>query len=98
MIADVTGALAPQQLPGSRQDRCTTLRGILEVDPGAGREAAAARSEVLEAQARATEDEAEKTAHQAAALACAESASCANIAFGVLWVTTSSSVSPAVAA
>lgn len=35
----------------------------------AGREAAAARSEVLEAQARATEDEAEKTARQAAALA-----------------------------
>jgi septal ring factor EnvC (AmiA/AmiB activator) len=35
----------------------------------AGREAAAARSEVLEAQARETQDEAERTARQAAALA-----------------------------
>lgn len=35
----------------------------------AGREAAAARSEVLEAEARETEDEAERTARQAAALA-----------------------------
>lgn len=35
----------------------------------AGRQAAAARSEVLEEQARATEDKAEKTARQAAALA-----------------------------
>ncbi|MXO70565.1 murein hydrolase activator EnvC family protein [Alteraurantiacibacter buctensis] len=67
LAAALLGWTALAQAPVVYDDAGETREALQQAL--AGREAAAARSEVLEAQARQTEDEAERTARQAAALA-----------------------------
>ncbi len=67
LAAGLFGWAALAQAPVVYDDAAETRSAMQQAI--AGREDAAARSEVLEAQARATQDEAEKTARQAAALA-----------------------------
>lgn len=67
LAAALLGWTALAQAPAVYDDAGETREALQQAL--AGREAAAARSEVLEAQAQETQDEAERTARQAAALA-----------------------------
>ncbi|MEO5705879.1 MAG: hypothetical protein ABIT10_02015 [Alteraurantiacibacter sp.] len=67
LAAGLFGWSALAQSPAVYDDAAETRTALQQAL--AGRQAAAARSEVLEEQARVTQDEAEKTARQAAALA-----------------------------